>query len=53
MGFSVLVDMDSVNAMAAYQPVVQACVRITLTESISTSKEKTISVVLAQHRTAP
>jgi hypothetical protein len=25
MFFSVLVDMDSVNAMAAYRPVVQAC----------------------------
>jgi hypothetical protein len=24
--FSVLVDIDSVNAMAAYRPVVQACV---------------------------
>jgi hypothetical protein len=41
MVFSVLVDMDSVNAMAS------------LTESISTSTEKPLSVVLAKHRTAP
>jgi hypothetical protein len=26
MGFSVLVDMDAVKAMAAYRPVEQACV---------------------------
>jgi hypothetical protein len=50
MFFSVLVDMDSVNAMEAYRPVEQA---LALTESIWTSTEKTISVVLAKHRTAP
>jgi hypothetical protein len=63
MVFSVLVDMDPVNSMAAYRPVQQAYVMhacstgqytaIALTESISTSTEKTISVVLAMHGTAP
>jgi hypothetical protein len=61
---AVLVDMDAVNLMVAYRPVVQACgephgcktgryAAITVTESISTSTVKSISVVLAEHRTAP
>jgi hypothetical protein len=38
-GFVVLVGIDAVNVMAAYQPVVQS--------------RKTYFVVLAKHRTAP
>jgi len=59
----VLVGIDTVNVMAAYQPVVQACselhacttgyAAITLTASILTSTEKPHSVVLAKYRTAP
>ena len=61
--FSVLVGIDAVNVMAAYQPVLIHCeplarttglyAAVTLTASIPTSTEKTTFVVLAKHRTAP
>jgi hypothetical protein len=63
-GFSVLVGVDTVTVMVAYQPVVQACgelhtcttgqyAAITLTASIPTSTEKPYFIVLAKHSTAP
>jgi hypothetical protein len=59
-GFTVLVSIDAVNVMAAYQPVVQACGlparlhnRLIFTAPIPMSTEKPYFVVLAKHRTAP
>jgi len=53
--FFVLVGVDAVKVMAAYQPAVQACgsTAIILTASTPKSTEKPMFVVLAKHRTAP
>jgi hypothetical protein len=53
-GFSVLVGIDAVNVMAAYQPAVQACgCRHNIDCVYTDEHRKTILVVLAKHRTAP
>ena len=61
-GFSVLIDIDVVNVMAAYQPVVQACTarlhnRLICRHNIDyvyiDEHRKTISIVSTKHRTAP
>jgi hypothetical protein len=54
----VLVSVDVVNVMAAYQPVVQACgsrliCRNNIDYVYTDEHSKTIFVVLAKHRTAP